>query len=108
VSRKYGLGGILRYPRQPSLDGTSRYAGTQLLDQVRSTAPLKHYSLSTEDSYVNWMKRFILHHRKRHPAEMGEDEIRHSLTHLAVAGRVAASTQTVALSALLIPLPGRA
>lgn len=73
----------------------------KLLDQVRSTARLKHYSLSTEDSYVNGIKRFILHHRKRHPAEMGEDEIRHFLTHLAVAGRVAASTQPVALSALL-------
>jgi integron integrase len=73
----------------------------KLLDQVRSTLRLKHYSRSTEISYVNWIKRFILYHRKRHPAQMGEDQIRHFLTHLAVAGRVAASTQTVALSALL-------
>lgn len=73
----------------------------KLLDQVRITARLRHYSLSTENSYVNWIRRFILFHQKRHPADMGEREIRLFLTHLAVNGKVTASTQTVALSALL-------
>ncbi|MGH9366611.1 MAG: integron integrase, partial [Thermoanaerobaculia bacterium] len=67
----------------------------RLLDRVR------HYSLRTEEAYVAWIRRFILFHRKRHPAEMGEPEINAFLSHLAVHGRVAASTQNQALSALL-------
>jgi integron integrase len=73
----------------------------KLLDQVRDVMRLKHYSLRTEQAYVNWIKRYILFHRKRHPSSMGEDEIRVFLTHLAVEDNIAASTQTVALSAIL-------
>src|SRR5947209_8598392 len=73
----------------------------KLLDQVRAVARLRHRSLSTERGYVNWIKRFIFFHRKRHPAEMSEPEIRDFLSDLAVNGRVSASTQTVALGALL-------
>jgi integron integrase len=73
----------------------------KLLDQVRAVARLKHLSLRTEDAYVNWIKRYILFHRKRHPVLMAEDEIRAFLSHLAVSEQVAASTQNVALSALL-------
>ena len=73
----------------------------KLLDQVRIVARLKHYSLSTEKSYVGWIRRFILFHNKQHPREMAETEIRQFLSHLAVDTRVSASTQTVALSALL-------
>ena len=73
----------------------------KLLDQVRIVARLKHYSLSTEKSYVAWIRRFILFHHKQHPREMAETEIREFLSHLAVDERVSASTQTVALSALL-------
>ena len=73
----------------------------KLLDQVRIVARVKHYSRKTEDAYVNWIKRFILFHHKRHPTEMGEPEIRQFLAHLAVDLQVSASTQTVALSALL-------
>jgi integron integrase len=73
----------------------------RLLDQVRDTIRLKHYSIRTEEAYVNWIKRFILFHGKRHPQEMGAPEIEAFLTHLAVEGHVAASTQNQAFSALL-------
>jgi integron integrase len=72
-----------------------------LLDQVRHCLRLKHYSIRTEQAYVQTIKRFILFHRKRHPAAMGVDEIRQYLSHMATAGRVAASTQNQALAALL-------
>ena len=73
----------------------------RLLDQVRGKIRLKHYSLRTEQAYLDWIKRFIRHHGKRHPREMGAAEVEAFLTHLAVAGRVAASTQNQAKSALL-------
>ena len=73
----------------------------KLLDQVRTVARVKHYSRKTEDAYVNWIKRFIWFHHKRHPNEMAENEIRQFLAHLAVDLHVSSSTQTVALSALL-------
>jgi len=73
----------------------------KLLDRVHAVARLRHLSLGTERAYSDWIKRFILFHRKRHPEEMGAEEIRLFLSHLAVEGRVAASTQNVALCALL-------
>jgi integron integrase len=73
----------------------------KLLDRVRDVVRLKNYSYRTEKAYVNWVKRYILFHHKRHPEEMGRDEIEAFLTHLAVEGNVAASTQNQALSALL-------
>jgi integron integrase len=72
-----------------------------LLDQVRGKIRLKHYSLRTEQTYVDWIKRFIRHFGKRHPRELGAAEVEAFLTHLAVVGRVAASTQNQAKSALL-------
>lgn len=72
-----------------------------LLDQMRLAMRLRHMSLRTEQAYVGWTRRFILFHQKRHPQEMGAEEIRAFLIHLAVHGRVAASTQNVALNALL-------
>jgi integron integrase len=62
---------------------------------------VRHYALRTEESYVNWIRRFILFHHKRHPAEMGAREIEEFLTHLAVRDHVSASTQTQALCALV-------
>jgi integron integrase len=62
---------------------------------------VKHYSFRTEQSYVNWIKRYILFHNKRHPKDMGTAEIEAFLTYLAVEKNVAASTQNQALSALL-------
>lgn len=73
----------------------------RLLDQVRGKIRLKHYSIRTEQAYVDWIKRFVLHFDKRHPAEMGAPEVEAFLTHLAVQGRVAASTQNQAKAALL-------
>jgi integrase len=62
---------------------------------------MRHFSLRTEQAYVQWIRRYILFHEKRHPREMGETEIRSFISHLAVKGGISASTQTVALSALL-------
>ena len=73
----------------------------KLLDQVRQAIRARHYSKRTEQTYVDWNKRFILFHGKRHPSEMGEPEINQFLTDLAVNKRVSASTQNQALSALL-------
>lgn len=73
----------------------------KLLDQVRERLRLKHYSIRTEHQYVQWARRFILFHRKRHPVEMGAVEVEAFLTHLAVQENVAAATQNQALSALL-------
>ena len=73
----------------------------KLLDQLREVLRLKHYSYRTEEAYVNWVRRFIIFHDKRHPAEMGAPEIQTFLAHLAQEGNVSASTQNQALSALL-------
>jgi site-specific recombinase XerD len=73
----------------------------KLLDRVRWQLRVKHYSIRTEQAYVDWIRRFILFHHKRHPNEMGEREITQFLTHLAVQKNVAASTQNQAFAALL-------
>ena len=73
----------------------------RLLDQVRNKIRLKHYSLRTEHSYVDWIKRYIFFHNKRHPKDMGAAEVEAFLTHIAVEGHVAASTQNQAKFALL-------
>ena len=73
----------------------------RLLDQVREVIRVKHYSIRTEDAYVQWIKRFIFFHGKRHPREMGEAEIEAFLTDLVVQGKVAAATQNQALNALV-------
>jgi hypothetical protein len=73
----------------------------KLLDQVRERIRTKHYSIRTEDSYVDWVRRFILFHGKRHPKELGVSEVEAFLTYLAVERNVAASTQGQAKAALL-------
>ncbi len=73
----------------------------RLLDRVREALRARHYSRRTEEAYVAWIRRYILFHGKRHPAEMGAPEITRFLTSLAVGASVAASTQNQALSALL-------
>ncbi len=78
----------------------------KLLDQVRDALRLKHYSIRTEEAYLNWIKRYIFFHNVRHPAEMGVPEVQAFLTHLAVDQNVAASTQNQALSALLFLYKG--
>jgi integron integrase len=74
---------------------------SKLLDQARGIIRAKHYSIRTEDAYLDWMKRFILFHNKRHPKEMGEPEVTQFLTHLAVENKIAASTQNQAMAAIL-------
>lgn len=73
----------------------------KLLDEARDAFRVNHYSYRTEESYIHWMRRFILFHGKRHPREMGAGEIQHFLSDLATRGHVSASTQNQALSALL-------
>jgi integrase len=73
----------------------------RLLTQLRERIRLKHYSLRTEQSYVDWARRFILFHGKRHPVDMGAPEVEAFLTWLAVERKVAASTQNQARSASL-------
>ena len=73
----------------------------KLLEQVRGKIRLKHYSIRTEQAYLDWIKRFILHFDKRHPNEMGAVEVEVFLTHLAVNRHVSASTQNQAKSALI-------
>ena len=71
------------------------------LEQVRKVIRLRHLSLSTEDSYLYYIKNFILFHQKRHPNDMGVPKIRAYLSHLAIEGNVSTSIQRVAFSALL-------
>jgi len=71
------------------------------LRALRDAIRVRHFSIRTEEAYVYWVKRFILFHGKRHPAEMGEREVCAFLTHLAVDGRVAPATQNQALNALV-------
>lgn len=73
----------------------------KLLEQARDAIRIRHYSIRTEQSYLRWMKHFILFHNKRHPAEMGEQEVTAFLSHLAVDRHVSSSTQNQALAAIL-------
>ncbi len=95
-------------PRTPAGSPVRVAAGEMArgaLDQVRSAIRVKHYGLRTEKSYVNWIRRFILFHGKRHPRELGGPEISTFLNHLAVAEGVASSTQNQALNALVFLYP---
>lgn len=73
----------------------------RLLDRLRESIRVRHYSIRTEAAYVEWARRYILFHGKRHPAEMGAVEVTAFLTHLANVRSVSASTQAQARSALL-------
>lgn len=74
--------------------------GKGLLEQVRDTIRIKHYSIRTEKAYIDWIKRFISFH-KRHPKHMGAREIENFLSHLATELNVASSTQNQAFNAIL-------
>ncbi len=80
---------------------TASQESPRLFDRVREAVRARHLSPRTEQAYIQWIRRFILYHRKRHPREMGEREIARFLSSLATDGRVSASTQNQALSALL-------
>lgn len=89
-------------PESPRIVGYAAEVGSpRLIDAVRARLRTKHYSLRTEHVYVGWILRFIRFHARRHPRDMGAQEVEAFLSALAVQGRVAASTQNQALSALL-------
>jgi len=73
----------------------------KLLDQLRTEIRFRHYSIRTEKSYVDWVKRFIFFHNIKHPGEIGEQEIKQFLDWLATERNVSASTQNQALCAIL-------
>lgn len=73
----------------------------RLLDQLRAVLRTRHYSLRTEEAYVEWARRFVRFHGRRHPGEMGAPEVTAFLSHLAVERQVAAATQMQARAALL-------
>ena len=73
----------------------------KLLDQMRDVIRAKHYSMWIEQAYLQWARRYILLHGKRHPCELGSEQLECYLTHLAVNRRVSAGTQNQALSAWL-------
>lgn len=73
----------------------------KLLDQARDILRARHYSYRTEQAYIDWIRRYILFHNKRHPLEMGAPEVQAFLIHLAAEHNVSASTQNQAISALL-------
>ena len=79
----------------------------KLLDRARGIMRVRHDSIRTERSSINWIRRSILFHHKRHPQEMGPGEIEAFLTHRAVEGKVARSTQNQACNALLFLYRGR-
>ncbi len=87
--------------RRPGVAASNKPQPAKLLDRVSEAIRARHYSLRTEEAYVGWVRRFILFHNKRHPAEMGEPEINQFLSYLAVSRDVSASTQNQALSAIL-------
>ena len=77
----------------------------RLLDQVKETIRRKHYSIRTEQSYVDWINRYIYFHDKQHPENLGEQHIVAFLTHLAVKGKVASSTPEPGALCACISLP---
>ncbi len=80
---------------------TTASTAPRLLDQIRDAIRVRHFSIRTESAYVDWARRYILFHHKRHPADMGGAEVTAFLTYLAVQRNVAPSTQNQAKSALL-------
>lgn len=84
-------------PQKP----TSSPQGKRLLEQVSDALRVRHYSYRTEQTYIEWIRRYILFHKKRHPKEMGETEIKAFISYLASERKVAASTQNQALSSIL-------
>jgi integron integrase len=90
-----------RVEHHPLLNAPTTAPKPKLLDQVRQAIQTRHYSPKTEESYVHWIKRFILFHNKRHPLEMSEKEIARFLSNLASELHVSAATQNQALNAIL-------
>jgi len=88
--------GVPRGDAHVPVDTVRIVGGSKLLGEMRDHIRRRHYSICTEQVYLNWAKRYILFQCKRHPDEMGGAEIVAFLNHLAVARNVAASTQNQA------------
>lgn len=86
-----------------STDGVagSSEAAVPLMEHVRRTIRIKHYSRDTERAYSGWIRRYILFHSKRHPRSMGATEVERFLSYLATIEKVSSATQNQALSAIL-------
>src|SRR5947209_5794290 len=95
------ISGAIARPLIARQTGPADSPKPRLLDRVRAALRARHYSWRTEEAYVAWIRRYIFFHDKRHPADRGAAEMTRFLNWLAVEGRVAASTQNQALSALL-------
>ena len=87
--------------RQSIQTNTTPTQPKKLLDQVRDKIRFEHYRLGTENTYLSWIKQFILYHGKRHPVDMGAAEVEAFLTYLATQRKVSSSNQNQALSAIL-------
>lgn len=106
IDRNDGRNGSPAPPPRGEADSSGQDAlpssiGSELLGMLRSEVRKRHYSVRTEDSYSDWVGRFLRYHRFRDPRRMGKEEVERFLSHLAVERDVAASTQNQALSALL-------
>lgn len=73
----------------------------KLLDQVRIALRSNHYSPKTEESYVSWIRKFILYNNKTHPMKLGKEDIQRYVSHLAIERNVSSSTQNQALQGIL-------
>ena len=73
----------------------------KLLDEIRNVIRLRHYSPRTEESYINWIRRYVLFHNKKHPRDLNEKDIREFLNHLSLKQNVSYSTQNQALNAII-------
>ena len=81
--------------------GNTQMDKPKLLDQVRTAIRLRRMSYRTEQTYIDWIKRYIIFHKKQHPKDLGVEEIREFIAYLATERKVATSTQNQALSAIL-------
>jgi len=88
-------------PQSEALTNASDPKPKKLLDQVSEALRTKHYSYRTEQTYIDWIKRYIIFHKKQHPKDLGVDEIRAFIAYLATDRKVATSTQNQALSSIL-------
>ncbi len=100
------MSNVVTPPSAPSKDTLAVAPQPKLLDEVRARIRRLNYNIRTEDTYVDWVRRFVLFHTKHHPRDMGVTAIETFLTHLAVVGKVSASTQNPAKRALLLRYRG--
>ncbi len=100
ASQSFGVLAVCE-PEVPFDESPAPPGARTLGDAVRAAVRFRHYSRRTEEAYLGWIRRFVQFHRGRHPRSLGAGDVSEFLSHLAVEGRVSASTQNQALSALL-------